>query len=48
VNKIGPAFPGAKLPAVMISRMWPTPAAIRKHPSVRLVASRASKEQNAA
>jgi hypothetical protein len=48
VNKIGPAFPGAKLPAVMISRMWPMPAPIRKHASARLVASRASKERNAA
>ena len=48
VNKIGPAFPGAKLPAVMMSRMWPMPAPIRKHASTKLVANRASKERNAA
>jgi hypothetical protein len=48
VNKIGPAFPGAKLPAPMMSRMWRTPAPIRKDATARLVASRASNERNAA
>ena len=48
MNRIGPAFPGAKLPAVMMSRMCPAPAPIRKHASTRLVASRASKGRKTA